>query len=68
MARLRVRFVRRFPTFLDELTVFSGMDFLILSAYETPEIQMKLQALCDLGNTVQLHVFSAKEADHAFKA
>lgn len=68
MARLRVRFVRRFSTFLDELAVFSGMDFLILSAYETPEIQMKLQALRDLGNTVQLHVFSTKEADHAFKA
>lgn len=67
MARLQVKYVKRFPTFLDELMTFTGMDFLILSAYDSPEIQEKLQALRENGNTVHLHLFSREEAAHACK-
>ncbi|MBE5801937.1 MAG: DUF58 domain-containing protein [Clostridiales bacterium] len=61
MARLQVRFVKRFTNFLDEVMTFTGMDILILSVYESPEIQVKMQALRDAGNTVQLHLLDREE-------
>lgn len=65
MARLQIRYVKRFPTFLEELTTFTGMDMLILSAYESPEIHEKLQALREKGNTVHLHLLEREEVSHA---
>ena len=67
MARLRIKYVRRFPTFLEELSVLTGVDFIILSAYETPEIMEKIEMLRENANTVQLHLFSREEAAHAFE-
>lgn len=64
MARLQIRFVKRFTTFLDELKSFTGMDILILSAYDSPDIQEKLQTLREAGNTVQLYLFSREGAHH----
>lgn len=65
MARLRVRFTKLFPAFLDELMSFTGMDFLILSAFDSPDIQEKLQRLREKGNTVMLHLFTGEEDGHA---
>lgn len=64
MARLQVRFIKLFPAFLDELMPLTGMDFLVLSAFDSPEIQEKLQQLRERGNTVMLHLFPLKEAAH----
>ena len=66
LARLQVRYVKRFPTFLEELQEFTGMDFLILSTYDAPEIQEKIQLLRERGNTVRLHLFDKGDA-HAQK-
>ncbi len=61
-ARLTVLRTLRFPTFLESLTVHSGMDMLVLSCYDSEEIQSALQKLRRAGNHVQLHVLGGKEA------
>ncbi|HIQ63898.1 MAG TPA: DUF58 domain-containing protein [Candidatus Avichristensenella intestinipullorum] len=61
MARLRILRARRFPTFLDELGALSGMDILILSAYDTPEIRGRMAMLRLRGNSVALWKLSREE-------
>lgn len=69
MARLKVKFIKSFHEFLDELMPLTGVDFLILSAYESAEIQERIAQLRQRGNTVHMHLFSAKEVDaHAHTA
>ena len=65
LARLQVKSTGRFCDFLEELMSFTGVDFLILSAFDSPAIQEKLHALRERGNTVMLHLFTGEEADHA---
>lgn len=65
LARIQVKPTKRFCDFLEELMSFTGMDFLILSAFDSADIQEKLQYLREKGNTVMLHLFDGKEADHA---
>jgi len=59
-ARLRVLRTLRFPTFLDSLMVYSGLDMVVLSCYDSPEIQEKLEALRRRGNTVKLFVLESE--------
>ena len=54
-ARLRIKRCRSFLTFLGDLSSVSGADILILSAYDSPDIQEKMGLLRRLGNTVTLY-------------
>ena len=53
-ARLRVRRVRRFPTFLEQLPPLPGADYIILSCYDSEEIRQRMAALCRAGCTAEL--------------
>ena len=55
-AHLRVQRTLRFNTFLDSLTALSGVDMVVLSCYDSEELQQQLTALRMRGNTVRLHV------------
>ena len=61
-ARLTIRRTLRFPTFLESLTTCSGMDMLVISCYDSDEIQAAIRKLRRAGNNVQLHVLAVKEA------
>lgn len=64
-ARLKVKFVKSFHEFLDELLTFTGVDFLVLSAYESEEIHQRIEALRLRGNTVQLVLLDREGDAHA---
>ncbi len=61
-ARLTIRRTLRFPTFLESLTSCTGMDMLVISCYDSEEIQSAMGKLRRAGNNVQLHVLAVKEA------
>lgn len=61
-ARLTIRRTLRFPTFLESLTSCTGMDMLVISCYDSEEIQSAMGKLRRAGNNVQLHVLAIKEA------
>lgn len=54
LARLRVLRVRNFHTLLDDLSQLTGMDIIILSAYESPLLQERMAMLRQKGNSVAL--------------
>lgn len=60
-ARLTIRRTLRFPTFLESLSSCTGMDMMVLSCYDSEEIQSAIRTLRRAGNNVQLHVLSGKE-------
>ena len=62
MARLKVRFIKNFHEFLDELMGMNGVDFLLLTAYTCPEIEDRIEELRLRGNTVHVHLLN-KEVD-----
>ena len=62
-ASLRIRMVRSFPTFLEQLPRLTGTDILILSCYDSPEIQLRIQRLRLMGNSVTLKLLP--EVRHA---
>lgn len=64
LASLRIRRVFSFPTFLEQLPPLSGVDFVILSCYDSPAIRRQMEAMARLGNSVTLHILS-EEASHA---
>lgn len=53
-ARLRIRFLLSFPTFLEQLPALSRCDILILSCYESDAIRRQMDRLRSLGNSVEL--------------
>lgn len=61
-ARLTIRRTLRFPTFLESLNSCSGMDMLVLSCYDSEEIQSAMNTLRRAGNNVHLHVLAGKGA------
>jgi len=61
-ARLTLVRTLRFVTFLESLTVYSNLDMVILSCYDSKEIQGAMQALRRAGNQVQLHVLACGKA------
>ena len=52
IARLKVLRTQNFPAFLDTLAVYSGMDMLILSPYDSESIQTAITELRRAGNQV----------------
>lgn len=56
LACLRIRRVRSFPTFLEQLPRQSGMDIVILSCYESESIRAQMECLRRLGNSVMLYI------------
>ena len=55
-ARLTVRRTLAFPLFLDTLTDITDMDVLVLSCYDSPDVQAGLEKLRRQGNQVTLHI------------
>ena len=49
----------RFVTFLETLTTLTGMDMLILSCYDSEEVQQAIGKLRRAGNQVTLHLLDA---------
>ena len=62
-ARLRVRRVCRFPTFLEQLPPLRGADYLLLSCYDSEEIRQRMAALRRAGCTAELILLP--EVSHA---
>ena len=55
-AAIRIRLLRSFPTFLEQMPRLTGADIVILSCYDSPEIRERMQQLYRLGNSVTLHI------------
>ncbi|MBR4039500.1 MAG: DUF58 domain-containing protein [Clostridia bacterium] len=55
-ARLRIVRTHSFTTFLGQLCEYSGMEMIILSCYDSEEIQAQLSNLRRHGNHTQLHL------------
>jgi len=53
---LELRQVRSFTTFLDTLPALSGMDIVILSGYQSAEIEKRMDVLRLMGNSVSLRL------------
>ena len=52
-AHLQIVRTMHFNTFLESLAALSGLDFVVLSPYDCPQIQERLEALRQRGNTVK---------------
>lgn len=55
-AHLRILRKRSFNSFLETLTACSDLDMVVLSCYDSPALQERLELLRRKGNTVRLHV------------
>lgn len=55
-ARLKVLRTQHFPTFLDTLNTCSGLDILVISAYDSEGIQTSIRKLQHSGNRVMFHL------------
>ena len=62
MAHLRVKFIKNFHEFLDELMGMNGVDFLLITAYTCPEIEERIEELRLRGNTVHVHMLDKEVA------
>jgi len=54
-ARLTILRSLSFPTFLESLTTYTGLDILVISCYDSEEIQNALRKLRRSGNQVELY-------------
>lgn len=61
-ARLTVVRTLAFPLFLETLTEISDMDVLVLSCYDSPDVQAGLERLRRQGNQVTLHLLERMPA------
>ena len=57
MARLSIIRTQHFPTLLESLTAYSGLDILVLSRYDSDNIQAAISQLRRSGNQVELHLY-----------
>jgi uncharacterized protein (DUF58 family) len=57
LARLNIVRTQHFPTLLESLTAYSGLDILVLSRYDSDSIQASIAQLRRSGNEVALHLF-----------
>ena len=55
-ARLKVKRACSFNTYLDSLSGLTGMDFVILSCYESEEMHRRIERLRLMGNTVRVYL------------
>ena len=56
LARLNIVRTQHFPTLLESLTAYSGLDILVLSRYDSDSIQVAITQLRRSGNEVALHL------------
>ena len=63
-ARLRIRRVCSFPTFLDQLPPQSATDYVIISCYDSEVIRRHMEAMRMMGNSAVLYVLP-EEVPHA---
>ena len=61
-AHLKILRMRSFNTFLESLTAYTDLDMIVLSCYDSEELQMRLHELRMRGNTVHLHVLEGGAA------
>lgn len=61
-ARLTILRTLSFPLFLETLPDLSGMDVLVLSCYDSEDIQAGLERLRRQGNQVMLHILEKRPA------
>lgn len=57
LARINIVRTQHFPTLLESLTAYSGLDILVLSRYDSDSIQAAIAQLRRSGNEVALHLF-----------
>lgn len=57
LARINIVRTQHFPTLLESLTAYSGLDILVLSRYDSDSIQAAISQLRRSGNEVALHLF-----------
>ncbi len=62
LARLTLRRTLAFPTFLDTLQGVEDMDVVVLSCYDSPQLQQGLDKLRHAGNQVHLHLLNFEPA------
>lgn len=63
LSKIRIVRVKRFPTLLDDLAAMRDADFLILTPYADAEIEEKMAALRQAGNTATICLIGS-EARH----
>jgi len=56
-ARMTIIRSETFPTLLESLAAYSGLDILILSRYDSESIQAQMQQLRRSGNQVSLQLY-----------
>ncbi len=64
-ARLSILRTQSFPYFLKTLTELKDMDIVILSCYDSDEIQLGMEQLRSQGNRVMLHVLEGQQGGAA---
>jgi len=64
MASLRIKRLRRFPAFLEEMQRLHGMDVVIISCYTSPDIERHMEALRRAGNAVTLYLLEGGAEQH----
>lgn len=65
MARLTIKRTRTILKVLDDLCALAGVDMLLVSAYDSPLLQRKMDALRRAGNTVTLQLIDRQEHKEA---
>lgn len=60
-AHLQIVRTLHFNTFLESLAALSGLDFVVLSCYDHPDIQERLEALRQRGNTVKFFLMEEEQ-------
>lgn len=55
-AHLKILRMRSFNSFLEQLAVYTDLDMVVLSCYDSPALRERLERLRRRGNTVTLHV------------
>lgn len=61
MSLLQIKRTRRFPVFLEEMDKLTGLDIILLSCYDSEDIQLRINALRRAGNKVQLMLLEGGE-------
>lgn len=61
-AHLKILRMRSFNTFLEDLMAYTDLDMIVLSCYDSEDLQERLSELRRRGNTVYLHVLEGGAA------
>jgi len=65
LAHLTIKRTRTILKVLDDLCLYTGLDMLLLSVYDSPLLQTKLTALRRAGNTATLQLIDQQGAQEA---